>query len=166
MSSKPRSKNTLALRATKLAEGARKYFPAGGPPIVLGGRSYTSDELASRLAKVAGNRADVLAAQATARAKVDAERAEAPELTTTMADFEAYVRVTFGRAADILGEFGLANYKVPEPMTAEQKAVAVAKRAATRKARNTMGPVQRRKAPKGNVTAEMVVTPEEPGSPV
>jgi hypothetical protein len=29
MSSKPRSKNTLAARATKLAAGARKHFPSG-----------------------------------------------------------------------------------------------------------------------------------------
>jgi hypothetical protein len=162
MSSKPRSKNTLALRATKLAEGAKKYFPAGGPPIVLGGLTFTAVDIASSLEKIASNRADVIAAQATARVKVDAERAEAPALMATMADFEALVRLTFGRHAEILGEFGLATHKVPEPMTAEQKAVAVAKRAATRKARNTMGPVQRRKAPKGNVNVELVVTPEEP----
>lgn len=162
MSSKPRSKNTLALRATKLAEGAKKYFPAGGSPVVLGGRTYTPAELASSLERIATNRAEVVAAQATARVKVEAERAEAPALTATMADFEALVRVTFGRQAEILGEFGLGTYKVPEPMTAEPKAVAVAKRAATRKARNTMGPVQRRKAPKGDVNVELVVTPEEP----
>jgi hypothetical protein len=162
MSSKPRGKNSLALRATKLAEGAKKYFPAGGPPVVLGGRTLTSDEIASSLEKIASNRADVIAAQAAARVKVEAERAEAPALMATMADFEALVRVTFGRQAEILGEFGLANYKVPEPPTAEEKAIAVAKRAATRKARNTMGPVQRRKAPKGDVHVELVVTSEEP----
>jgi len=43
-------------------------------------------------------------------------------------------------------------------MTAEEKAVAAAKRTATRAARGTKGP-KAIKAVKGNVTAELVVTP-------
>ena len=46
-------------------------------------------------------------------------------------------------------------------MTADQKAVAVAKRAATRTARHTAGPKQKA-AIKGNVTVAVVTTPAAP----
>ena len=50
-------------------------------------------------------------------------------------------------------------------MTAEKKAVAVAKRAATRAARGTLGK-KKKKDVKGSVKAELVVTPLDGSHPV
>jgi len=69
------------------------------------------------------------------------------------------VKVTFGNQPDALADFGLAPPKARAPMTAEQKAVAAAKRKATRVARGTLGKKQK-KAVKGAVTATLVVTPQ------
>src|ERR1700734_3631982 len=141
MSSKPRSKNTLAARATSLAAGARKHFPNGAQSLTLDGEAVTVDDVAGDLATLAANRQAVVTAQAAAATKVRLERAQAPALMAVMAAFEVLVRVAFGKSADVLADFGLAPHATAAPMTSEQKAAAVAKRAATRAVRHTMGPV-------------------------
>ena len=73
-------------------------------------------------------------------------------------EFEKVVRSTFGNSADVLADFGLAPFKVPVTKTAEEKAVAAAKRVATRKARGTMSSKQKKEI-KGSITAKLVVTP-------
>ena len=110
-----------------------------------------------QLQAIVDNRAAVVAAQATAKAKVAAEDAAMPALDAILVAFEAFIRFTFGGDPEALADFGLAPHKVPAPLTAEQKAVAAAKREATRKARGTTGAKQK-KSVKGNVTAALVVT--------
>ena|ERR1700677_1401288 len=63
-----------------------------------------------------------------------------------------------------LNDFGMQIPKVTGPQTVEAKALAKAKRAATRAARHTMGSVQK-KAITGNVVA-VTVTPVIAGAPV
>ena len=72
--------------------------------------------------------------------------------------FIAFVRQTFGASSTVLADFAIPVRKAPVAKTAEQKAVAAAKRQATREARGTTGP-KAKKAIKGNVTATLVVTP-------
>lgn len=64
----------------------------------------------------------------------------------------------FGNSADVLADLGLASRKTRVPLTAEEKAVAVAKRNATRAARHTLGKNQKKDI-KGAVKAALVVTP-------
>ena len=56
----------------------------------------------------------------------------------------AFVKASFGNAPDVLVDFGLSPRKATTPLTAEQKAVASAKRKATRAARHVMGSKQRK----------------------
>jgi hypothetical protein len=145
-------------RISHLISGLKKHFPTGSTPLQIGGVNYTADSLATLLQGVIDVRADVQLARAGLSAKVQAERAQATHVRGVMHSLVAYVRGTFGTSADALGDFGLAPPKTPTPPKAEAKAVAVAKRAATRKARGTMGKVAK-KSVKGAVTATLVVTP-------
>jgi hypothetical protein len=152
------NKNGKAAEVAKLIEGARKHFPDGKQKITIGGASTTVDDATNTLQALVSNRADVVAAQATAKAKLDHERAQMPALNAYMHAFIAFVRVTFGTDAPALTDFGVTPPKVKAPMTAEQKVVAAAKRTATRAARGTKGP-KAAKAVKGNAMVKVVVTP-------
>jgi hypothetical protein len=110
-------------------------------------------------------RAATTAARATARDAVSAELAQAPALVAFMNAFEALVRVVFASDTAALADFGLAPRKVPAPKMAAEKAVAAAKRKATRAARGTKG-LKARQAIHGNVTATLVVTPVAPAAEV
>ena len=65
-------------------------------------------------------------------------------LRSQMAALVAFVKVTFGNTPDVLADFGLKPNKARTPLTISQKAAASAKRAATRAARHTMGPKQKK----------------------
>ncbi len=108
-------------------------------------------------------RADVDAAKAATTAKVAAERANMPALRIFTGALVAYVKATFGASPEVLADFGI-HPKARAPLTVEQKAAAAAKRAATRKARRTMGSVQK-KGVKGDVVG-ITVTPITAPQPV
>jgi hypothetical protein len=82
-------------------------------------------------------------------------------LDALISAFTAFVEVAFRSKVDALTDFGIKPPKARTPMTAEQKAVATAKRNATRAARGTKGP-KAKKAVHGNITAELVVTSVPP----
>jgi hypothetical protein len=155
-----KGKGTRATRAGQLIAGIRKRFPSGSQQLALGGAagSVTADAAAAELQQLADNRSATIAAQATARDKVQAERAATPGLVAFMNAIEAFIRLTFSNDTAALADFGLPPRKQRAPQTAEQKAVAAAKRKATRAARGTTG-AKAKQAIKGNITAELVVTP-------
>jgi hypothetical protein len=153
-------KNSRATRVGQLIAGAQKRFTNGNQQITVGGVSTTVNAAVSELQTFIDNRAAVVAAQATAKAKVATETAALATLNPFINAFTATVRFLFGTQPDALADFGLAPHKVPTPQTAEQKAVAVAKRKATRAARGTKGPKAKSEI-HGNVTAQLVVTPAE-----
>jgi hypothetical protein len=130
----------------------------------FGSASCTPAEVTQRLQTLIHLRTDVNNAKATTRAKVALENAQAPALVGQMADLVSFVRTTFSKSPDVLADFGLAPKKVRTPLTVEQQAAAVAKRTSTRKARNTMGKVQK-KAVTGDVV-DVVVTPIVAPKPV
>ncbi len=152
------NKNGKASAVGKLVAGAKKHFPNGKQQLLLGGASMTVDDAVAELQEFIDSRSAVVAAQATAKTKVEAERARLPALYAFISAFEQYVRLAFGKQVDVLADFGISPRKAKTPMTAEQKAVAAAKRDATRAARGTKGP-KAKKQVKGNVTAKLVVTP-------
>jgi hypothetical protein len=153
-------KGTRATRAGKLIAGIRKRFPTGSQPLAIGGAagSVTADAAVGELQELIDNRAGTTAAQATARDKVQAEREANPSLVAFMNALEAFIRLMFSADTAALADFGLPPRKQRAPQTAAQKAVAAARRKATREARGTIGP-KAKQAIKGNITAEVVVTP-------
>ncbi len=153
-----RGMNSEATRAKQLILGMTKYYPNASTSLQIGGTNFTVSELTQSMQDFVNTRDAVEAAQAAAKAKVQTERSQSTSQIAIIRGFEAFVRATFGTKADVLADFGLAPPKAHAPMTAEQKAVAAAKRAATRKARGTAGKNQK-KAIKGDVKAALVVTP-------
>jgi hypothetical protein len=139
------SKNSKAGRTTlvgNLIKGSGLHLDPT-QKVVLNGTATTVGAILTQLQSFVNNRNAVVAAQATARDAVATERAQAPALNVVIDAFEAFVRFTFGDQATVLSAFGLAPHKVPAPKTAEEKAVAAAKRKATRAARGTTSAKQK-----------------------
>ncbi len=152
------TKTDQVSRAKQLILGTGKHYPNGAETLQVGGATFTATALTKLMQDFVDGRAAVEGAKAALKTKIDAERTQAPSQLAVIAAFERLIRGLFGTSADVLADFGLAPPKARAPLTAEQKAVAAAKRDATRKARGTMGKVQKKKV-KGAVTATLVVTP-------
>ncbi len=154
------TKGKRAARAGQLVAGARKHFTNGGQVLAFAGAlaNVTVDAACDELNTLVTNRAASTAARATARDKVATEEAAMPALVAFMNAFEGLIRIMFANNSTSLADFGLQPRKQPVPRTAAEKAVAAAKAEATREARGTKGP-KAKKAVKGNVTAQVVVTP-------
>jgi len=149
----------------QLIAGSQKHFPNASQPLPVGGTSLTVAQATQTLQGFADAGDAVGAAKAVLQAKLVAQRTQTPTQTAFVNAYESIVRGMFGNAADVLADFGLAPHKARVPMTAEQKAVAAAKRAATRAARHTMGKNQKKEV-KGAVSAALVVTPSNGSPPV
>jgi hypothetical protein len=141
--SKAKSKADKASLVTNLITGTNKHYPTGSQVLSFGGATHTVTALTQLFQSFVDLRNAVIASQAATKAKVATERAQAPSLLVVIDEFVAFVKVTFGNQPDVLADFGLAPPKARAPQTAEQKAVAAAKRVATREARHTMGSNQR-----------------------
>jgi len=126
--------------------------------ITLDGTSTTIDAVVNEFQTFVTNRGAIVAALTAVKNKVAAEDAGMTTVEALFTAFVAFVRQTFGASSAVLADFAIPTRKVPVAQTAEQKAVAAAKRKATREARGTTGP-KAKKAIKGNVTASLVVTP-------
>jgi hypothetical protein len=162
---KNNNKNGKATRMAQVITGARKHFTNGSQAITLEGASTTIDTVVNEFQAFIDNRAGIVAAQTAARNKVAAERAGLAAITALFAAFIAFIRNTLGPSSEALADFGIPVRKVPAPKTAEQKAVAAAKRKATREARGTKGP-KAKLAVHGDITAQLVVTPaSDAGAP-
>ena len=89
----------------------------------------------------AGN--STLAARAAWQTAVKAERDERAKTKAFVSGVRQALKVAFAGSIDTLADFGLTPRKVPV-RTPEQKAAATAKALATRAARHTMGPKQKK----------------------
>ena len=152
------TKTDQVSRMKQLIAGTGKHYPNGAETLHVGGATFTVTSLTKLMQDFVDNREAVGASKAALKTKIEAERTQAPSQIAVITAFERIVRGMFGNSADVLADFGLALPKARAPLTAEQKAVAAAKRDATRKARGTMGKVQKKRV-KGAVTATLVVTP-------
>jgi len=141
--------------AGTLAAGAGMHY-GGTTSILLSGDSYTHAEVAAKLRTIVALRAAVDDSKAATKGRLAEEAAAMPSLRGFMAAFEMHVRAAYGNAPDVLADFGLEPKNVPDPAKTLDKAAAVAKRAATRKARHTMGSRQKQ-AVKGGVTGVTVI---------
>jgi hypothetical protein len=143
----------------------KKRFPNGSEKIALpDGQTKTVDEITSGLQTLVTNRANVVAARASLKSEVETEKAQLTALLTLMTAVLAFVRFNFGSNPEALADFGLQSHKTRTPPTAERKAIALAKRVATREARGTKS-AKAKKDIHGNITAKLVVTPADPSTP-
>jgi hypothetical protein len=155
MATKKNTKSQVVVTAQQLIAGTSKHLSSTTPVALLGG-SFTADQITSKLQTLVSLRSDVDAAKATAKAKIANEAAQTPALLAFMSALESFVKAAFGSSPDVLADFGMTP-KSRAQLTVEAKAAAVAKRAATRAARHTMGPKQK-KGIKGDVSG-ILVTP-------
>jgi len=158
MTTKIDNKKTTATEATGLIAGMKKRYPNGSATIKVGGVDVTVDNAIANVQAIVDNRGAVTAARAAAKVTVANENAKMPPLIAFMNALVAFVRAAFGNDATALADFDLEPRRAPKPKTAEEKAVAAAKRQATREARGEVG-TKKRKTIKGNVDAKLVVTP-------
>jgi hypothetical protein len=155
--------NAEAVLAGQLTAGTQKHLATIGQ-LVIAGATLTPAQATTQLQAIVQSFADVDAARASLKAKLEAVRAGAPARRVFLDAFVSCVKAAFGTSPDVLADFGLKPNKARTPQTAEQKAAAAAKRKATRAARHVMGSKQR-KAVKGTVTG-IVVTPVVAPQPV
>ena len=127
----------------------------------------TIDQIVAELNGFAALRTDVETARAALQGRIAVETAQAIVMNAFISALVKIVRGMFGNQPDVLADFGLQPTKAPTPLTVEQKAMAAAKRVATRTARGTKGS-RKKLSIKGNVTG-VTVTPvvavEPPAKP-
>jgi hypothetical protein len=158
---KNKGKNTVADLAGQLIAGTNKHL-SSVTQVLLEGGAFTPAQITGKLEELVVIRTDVEAAQAATKAKLAIEAAQGPALRTFLGAFVTFLRAAFGNQPSVLADFGLHPKKAPTPLTVEQKAAATAKRKATRAARHTQGPKQK-KGVKGTVigvTVIPIVAPE------
>jgi hypothetical protein len=155
MSNKSRTKANLQQRVGSLIAGTQKHAPTG--QLTFGGATYD----ATALVQLLQNLDNAITASDAAKAKwndaLKSQQDEQAKVGPVIQAYQSYLESLLGNAPSTLADYGLAPRKVRTPLTVEQKAAAVAKRAATRAARHTMGTVQK-KGIKGDVKS-VVVTP-------
>jgi hypothetical protein len=149
------SKNTLAQSIVNLIAGTQKNLPSG--TLTFGGQSYTPSALVALLQSLGDALAKSSTAEATWHGALQQERTLRSQVSPVLAAYTSWLLATYGSSPVILAEFGMAPRKRRAPLDSTQRAAAVAKGAATRAARHTMGS-QQKKAVKGHVTG-VVVTP-------
>lgn len=163
MATHPKGKAARATRVSNLLAGTKKRFQNPGQLLTVDGAQVTVGDITGKLQGFLDDVAAVATAKATLEVKLAAVEAEVPAIDTLVKGFVAALRVLLGPDAQALIDFGLEAPKVPAPMTAVQKAIAAEKRKATRQARGTKSAKQK-KGIHGNVTAQLVVTPEAPAT--
>jgi hypothetical protein len=161
MATNIRHKEQIVVLAKQLIAGTAKHLGSATQVSFTGG-SYTPADITTKLQQIVTLRSDVDAAKASTKAKLTAEKTVMPSLRSLMAAYVTYLKAIYGDSPDVLADFGL-SLKSRAPLTVVAKAGAVAKSAATRAARHTMGSRQK-KAVKGDVTG-VVVTPVSPARP-
>jgi hypothetical protein len=151
------NKTVLRDRVRKLIAGTQKRF-SNAQPLLFGNATYTGPQIIAQLTSLLDALAAVDVAKAAATTALKKLADTKASVGPLIKSFVAYLFGTFGDAADPLADFGLLPRKVHKLKVVE-KAQVVAKVRATRIARHTAGPRQK-KAVKGSVP-----TPPAPPSP-
>lgn len=124
---------------TKVINGINIHVTA---PILLGGQSTTGAQLVTVFTAANQAATDLEAAKAAYQQKLAAQRAAFAIAKTTEAGLKSYVQGAYGKGSAIVVDFGWSVFAAPVK-TAQVKADAVTKSAATRKERHTMGSKQK-----------------------
>jgi hypothetical protein len=142
------SQNTVITALKQSIAGVQKRFP--NATLLLGGTTFTTAQLVGFFQSLIDAITAAVAAKAARAEAVANLHALEPKVMTVHGDLLAFVEATLGRSATVLADFGKQPSTRKTP-TAAEKAAAVQKREATRAARHTAGPVQK-KAVKGTAT--------------
>jgi hypothetical protein len=105
----------------------------------------------------------VTAAQLAAKDALATEQGAEAKVGPIVSAYVRFVRATFTGATQTLADFGLEPPKARTPLTSGQKAAAVAKATATRKARGTTSK-KKKLAVKGNVIGVNVTPVTSPAA--
>ena len=146
---------TIQARDAQVITGIGKHLQSL-PSLQLMGSAFTPAELVKLLQSRIDSAGAVASSKANFHSTVAADRALSTRVTQVVRALRQYVLNAFGSASPVLADFGFAP-PARATRTPEQKAASAAKASATRKARHTMGPKQK-KAVKGNVSG-ITVTP-------
>ena len=141
------SQNTVITALKQSIAGVQKRFPGGSLP--LAGTTFTTAQLVVLFQSLIDAITAVVAVKAARAEAVVTVRSLEPKVMKVHADLIAYVEATSGPSPTVLADFG-KQPKARKVPTAAEKAAAVQKREATRAARHTAGPVQK-KAVKGTI---------------
>jgi hypothetical protein len=159
-----KTKQGLVSTAQQLIAGTKLHSPNGSETLAFPGGPRTVTDVSTLLQSAVDNRQAVLAAQAKAAEALAAEEAQTPAILATRREYVRYLRYTYGAQPPVLADYGVTPVKVRTPLSTDAKAAAVAKGLATRKARHTMGKIQK-KGVKGAVAVAVVVTPLDGSAP-
>jgi hypothetical protein len=162
------TKTTLQQRARGLIAGTQKHLL--NETLLFNGATFVPTALIQLLQQLIDviPRAD--AAKANWKDALNAMNDAKAAVVPILGAYHSYIVNRFGNAPSTLEDFGIAPPKVRTPLSAEQKAVAVAKRKATRAIRHTLGPKQKKNV-KGtlpantpNAGAPQTATPTAPST--
>ena len=152
-------------------DGLKKHEQTLASLFINGATFKTADLIHALQARLDAAK-NTLATRATWQEAVQAERDERAKSQTLVSGLRQALKVAFATSTESLADFGLTPRK-QSVTTPEKKVAAAAKAKATRAARHTMGP-QQKKTVKGTPPATVSVpidggvnapTPGAPGSP-
>ena len=146
----------------KLIDGLTKHA-ATIQSVVIGGTSHSTAALVAAMQARLATASAALTTRATWLSAVKEDADERANTKALVSGLRQAMQVAFAGSIDALADFGLKPRKQPAARTPEEKASAVAKALATRKARHTMGS-QQKKGVKGAVP-DIVVTTVTPAQP-
>ena len=150
MSTPKVTKVMLAQRVRDLVAGTQKHSPNG--QLTLGGEMFTAQALIQVLQSLGDALSGVDTAKASWKGALKNLADVRAKVGPTIKAYRSWVIATYGNAPAILADFGITPPKAPAPLTADRLAIAVARRKATRAARHTLGPKQKKDI-KGTVPA-------------
>jgi len=153
--------NPTTSRTTKQARDAKCVVGIGKrlqnvQSIVLGGVSYTPTTLSALFQSAVDSANAVTTAHGQWISATQSDAALNAKVNLVWTALQAFVRQMFNNAPDALADFGFTAKKTTASTTSI-KVVAVAKRAATRTARHTLGSKERLTI-KGTLTGPVVVS--------
>jgi hypothetical protein len=125
---KPTKAQSLAAVQALIA-GTQQHDPNGSYKI--GNVDYTSQQLITLLQTLATAMIRQLATEKAAKDALTELEAVQTGAHPILLGYTRLLRVSYGKAATTLADYGLAPIKTPTPLTAEEKAAAQAKRKAT-----------------------------------
>lgn len=137
------NKSTRISRDQNLIDGTKKHLV--GVSLVVAGQTITDTQLVTMLQARIDAANNSIAGKAAFQDAVQKDDAERAATDPVVADVRKVLGVMFRDKLDVLSDFGLSPRKKPAPLTVDQKKAAAQKRAATRAARHTLGPVQKSK---------------------
>jgi hypothetical protein len=140
----------------QLVAGTQKNLPATST-VDVNGQELKQADIVAKLQSWIPLFQQVDATKAPARSAQQALQAAGSEMNDFVVHYRQALRQVFGKSSPLLDDFGLATVQRKTP-TAETLVLAKARRAATRKARNTLGKVARKAIKGAPVTTVTVPT--------